>query len=98
MIKNVLGINSSNDNAMQVDGEISSLIKKKKKCGVRQGYVLSTDLYYQYNEIIMQNLEGYPGTKVGEHNLNNLTFTDDTVLIAENKEDLQLQRRLIRYC
>ena len=35
----------------------------------------------------MQNLERYPGITVGGQNINNLRYPDDTVLIAENKED-----------
>ena len=68
--------------AMGVDGEINSF--KKIKCGVRQGYVLSPHLFSLYSEIIMQNLEGYPGIKVGGHNVNNLRYSNDTVLIVEN--------------
>ena len=37
----------------------------------------------------MPNLEVYPGIKAGRQNTNNLRYTDDTVLIAENKVDLQ---------
>ena len=37
----------------------------------------------------MQNLEGNPGIRVGGHNLNNLRHADDSVLMPENKEDLQ---------
>ncbi|GFN75306.1 retrovirus-related pol polyprotein from type-1 retrotransposable element r2 [Plakobranchus ocellatus] len=37
----------------------------------------------------MRNLENHPGIKVGGQNINNLRYADDTVLIAENKEDLQ---------
>ena len=39
--------------------------------------------------MIMQNLEGYTAIKVEEHKVINLGFADDTVSIAENKEDLQ---------
>ena len=46
-------------------------------------------IFSLYSEIIMQNLEGNPGIKVGGHNLNNLRHTDDTVLMPKNKEDLQ---------
>ena len=46
-------------------------------------------LFSSYSEIIMQNIKGYPGIEVVGHNVNNLRYTDDTVLIAENKEDLQ---------
>ncbi|GFO07977.1 hypothetical protein PoB_003448200 [Plakobranchus ocellatus] len=37
----------------------------------------------------MRNLENRPRIKVGGQNINNLGYADDTVLIAENKEDLQ---------
>ncbi|GFN73966.1 retrovirus-related pol polyprotein from type-2 retrotransposable element r2dm [Plakobranchus ocellatus] len=59
------------------------------KQGVRQGCVLFPDLFSLYSEIIMRNLENHPGIKVGGQNINNLRCADDTVLIAENKEDLQ---------
>ena len=51
--------------------------------------MLSPDIFSLYSEIIMQNLEGYPGIKVGGLNLNNLRHADDTVLMPKNKEDLQ---------
>ena len=47
--------------------QVNHLIQKIKP-GVRQGCVLFPDLFYIYNEIIMQNLEGYPGIKIGGHN------------------------------
>ena len=49
------------------------------------------DLFSLYSEIIMRSveLEGYPAIKVRGHSVNNLRYTDDTALIAENKEDLQ---------
>ncbi|GFO09438.1 retrovirus-related pol polyprotein from type-1 retrotransposable element r2 [Plakobranchus ocellatus] len=59
------------------------------KRGVRKGCVLSPDLVSLYSQIIMRNLENHPGIKVGGQNINNLRYADDTVLIAENKEDLQ---------
>ena len=73
--------------AMQVEGEISAFQKIKR--GVRQGCVLCPDLFSLYNEIIMRNIEGQPGIRVGGHNINNLRYADDTVLISENEKDLQ---------
>ena len=73
--------------AMRVEGEISAFEKIKR--GVRQGCVLSPDLFSLYSEIIMRNIEGQPGIRVGGHNINNLRYADDTVLISENEKDLQ---------
>ncbi|GFR93827.1 retrovirus-related Pol polyprotein from type-1 retrotransposable element R2 [Elysia marginata] len=72
---------------MRVEGEVSSFQKIKR--GVRQGCVLSPDLFSLYSEVIMRHIEDYSGIKVGGHNINNLRYADDTVLIAENKSDLQ---------
>ena len=72
--------------AMRVEGEISAFQKIKR--GVRQGCVLSPDLFSLYSEIIMRNIEGQPGIRVGGHNINNLRYADDTVLISENEKDL----------
>ena len=73
--------------AMRVEGEISAFQKIKR--GVRQECVLSPDLFSLYSEIIMQNIEGQPGIRVGGHNINNLRYADNTVLISENEKDRQ---------
>ena len=51
--------------------------------------MLSPDIFSLYSDIIMQNLEGNQRIKVGGLNLNNLRHANDTVLMPENKEDLQ---------
>ena len=66
--------------AMRGDGEIRSFIKQSKPVS------FSPDLFSLYSEIIMWNLDGYPGIKIGGHYVNIFRYT---VLIAENKEDLQ---------
>ncbi|GFN91009.1 endonuclease-reverse transcriptase [Plakobranchus ocellatus] len=73
--------------AMRIENKTSTFQDIKR--GVRQGCVLSPDLFSLYSEIIMRNLENHPGIKVGGQDINNLRYADDTVLIAENKEDLQ---------
>ena len=73
--------------AVRVDNDTSSFQKIKR--GGRQDCVLSPDRFNLYSEVIMRNLEEYPGIKVGGKNVNNLRYADDTVLIAENEKDLQ---------
>ncbi|GFO06013.1 endonuclease-reverse transcriptase [Plakobranchus ocellatus] len=73
--------------AMRVENKTSTFQDIKR--GVRQGCVLSPDLFSLYSDIIMRNLGNHPGIKVGGQNKNNLRYADDTVLLAENKEDLQ---------
>ncbi|GFO13981.1 endonuclease-reverse transcriptase [Plakobranchus ocellatus] len=72
---------------MRIENKISTFQDIKRS--VRQGCVLSSDFFSLCSEIIMRNLENHPGIKVGGQNINNLRYADDTVLIAENKEDLQ---------
>ena len=55
--------------------------------GVRQGCILSTLLIQLIAEYIMRNAgleKTQAGIKIAERNINNLTYTDDTTLIAEN--------------
>ena len=37
----------------------------------------------------MRALKGIPGIKVGGYNMNNIIYADDTVLIADNENELQ---------
>ena len=54
--------------------------------------MLSQCLFNFYAEYIMQNArldEAQPGIKIAERNINNLRYADDTILMAENKEELK---------
>ena len=57
-----------------------------------KGCILSPCLFNLYAEYMMQNPgleEAQAGMKISGRNINNLRHTDDTTLMAENKEELK---------
>ena len=73
--------------AIKIDGEVSQY--KPIKRGVRQGCILSPDLFNIYSEMILRSINELNGLKVGGININNLRYADDTALIAESEQELQ---------
>ena len=73
--------------AVRICGECSE--ESPIKRGVRQGCVLSPDLFNLYSEVILREMEDIKGICVGGHNINNLRYADDTVLIAQSEQTLQ---------
>ena len=60
--------------------------------GLRQGCILSPCLFNLYAEYIMRNAgleETQAGIKIAGRNINNLTYADDTTLMAESEEELK---------
>ena len=60
--------------------------------GVHQGCILSPYVFNLYAEYIMRNVEleeAQAGIKIGGRNNNNLTYADDTTLMAESEEELK---------
>ena len=60
--------------------------------GVHKVCILSLCLFNFYAENIMQNAgldEAQAGIKTAGRNINNLRYTDDTILMAESKEELK---------
>ena len=60
--------------------------------GVRQDCILSPCLFDFYAEYIMWNAildEAQAGVKIARKNINNLSYPDDTTLMAESKEEVK---------
>ena len=60
--------------------------------GVHQGCILSPCLLNLYAEYIMQNAgldKAQAGIKIAWRNINNLRYADDTMRMAESKEELR---------
>ena len=73
--------------AIRIDGEVGEW--KNIKRGVRQGCVMSPDLFNLYSENILRNLDEGIGVVMDGITINNLRYADDTVLIATSEADLQ---------
>ena len=59
--------------------------------GICQGCILLPCLFNLYAENVMQNdglEEAQAGIKIAGRNINNLTYADDTTLMAEREEEL----------
>ena len=60
--------------------------------GVYQGCILSSCLFNLYAEYSIVNAglgEAQAGIKISRRNINNLSYSDDTILMAESKEELK---------
>ena len=73
--------------AVRTESGMTSEFKIKK--GVRQGCMLSPNLFNLYTERIFREVKDMKGINIGAVNINNLRYADDTVLRAEGPMDLQ---------
>ena len=72
---------------VRTENGMTSEFKIRK--GVRQGCVLSPNLFNLYTEKIFREVEDMKGVNIGGVNINNLKYADDTVLLAGSPVDLQ---------
>ena len=59
---------------------------------VHQGYILSHCLFNFYVEYIMRNVgldEAQAGVEIARRNINNISYAEDTTLVAESEEELK---------
>ena len=64
--------------------------------GMHQGYILSLCLFNLCAEYIMQNHrldDVHTGIKIARRCISNLRYADDTILMAENREELFIKQR-----
>ena len=74
------------ETAVSIDGDLSEWINIKR--GVRQGCVLSPDLFSQCTELIMRKVIERK-VKVNGHSISDIQYRDDTVLISDDEQNLQ---------
>ena len=77
------------EQAASVRTESGMTSEYKIKRGLRQGCILSPNLFNLYTEKIFREVEDMKGINIGGVNINNLRYTDDIVLLAEDPMFLQ---------
>lgn len=95
LVSVIHGLYSKNAATVRVNGLNSKKFTVQK--GVRQGCILSPDLFNIYGEFLMRRaLDGWNGgVTIGGKKLSNLRYADDTTLIARNTEEMaELLRRV----
>ena len=74
--------------AIRIEDQLSEYTKFQR--GVRQGCVLSPYLFNIYTELVFRDSQHLEGVRINGKHINNLRYADDTILLADNKENLQI--------
>ena len=69
--------------AIRLHGELGDQID------IRQGFILSLDLFNLYSEKALSKIKVSDGLKLGKKNYNSLRYADDTILFADTEEKFQ---------
>ena len=70
--------------AIRVENKLGEWVPIQK--GLRRGCVMSPDLFSLHSEQIMSTVQDLEGVQIGDMNINNLRYADDTALIADSNE------------
>jgi hypothetical protein len=95
LVKIIHNLYNDNNAVVRINSLNSTNFRVQR--GVRQGCILSPDLFNIYGEYIMRRaLDGWKGgVSIGGKKLSNLRYADDTTLIANNHEEMaELIRRV----
>lgn len=84
----IYGLHSDAETVVKWGGQLSDSFPIQQ--GVRQGGILSTDMYKVYNNKLLDRLESTMlGVKIGGINCVAPTCADDTTLLSRNRSALQ---------
>ena len=95
-LRTIAGLYWDQTAVVRTKTEFSSEFSIKR--GVRQGCVLSPNLFNLYTEKIFKEVIDRNGVNIGGMNINNLRYADDTALIALNAADLQTLLDKVNTC
>ena len=73
--------------AVRIRQDMSGWVKIAR--GVRQGCVLSLELFSLYTKMIIRKINHMDGIRIGGLNANNIRYADDTAIVADLEEQLQ---------
>ena len=72
----------------RIGDNISRSTKIRRR--VKQGYVLSPDLFSLYSLAVIDEFMNMEGIRIGGININDIRYVDDTALMEDTEEKLQM--------
>ena len=89
LLRTIRAIYQASEACVRVDGEVTEWFEVRQ--GVRQRYPMSPWLFNIYLDIVVKEARGsfQGGVTLNTCKVQGLLFADDTVLVADNAEDLK---------